>query len=324
MNDESPAIARAGELLAKLRTQIAHALVGQQAVVDQTIIALMVAGHVLVEGVPGLGKTLLVRSLAQALSLKVSRVQFTPDLMPSDITGHAVLDSATHAMRVVRGPVFTNVLLADEINRAPARTQSALLEAMQEHQVTLESETLLLPRPFMVLATQNPLDTEGTYPLPESQLDRFLLKIDMRYPTLSEEIDVVTRTTKDQTGDQLPLADVIPVLNERAILALQHLAARQRVDAAVVDYAVRIARATRDWPGISVGSGSRGPIALVRAAKAAALMAARSFVLPDDVKLVALAALRHRIALSADALLDGRNADEMLAAILDATEAPRP
>ena len=323
MNDESPAIARAGELLAKLRTQIAHALVGQQAAVDQTIIALMVAGHVLVEGVPGLGKTLLVRSLAQALSLKVSRVQFTPELMPSDITGHVVLDTATQAMRVVRGPVFTNILLADEINRAPARTQSALLEAMQEHQVTLEAETLLLPRPFMVLATQNPLDTEGTYPLPESQLDRFLLKIDMRYPALSEEIDVVTRTTTDQTGDQLPLAGVTPVLNERAILALQHLVARQRVDAAVVDYAVRIARATRDWPGIAVGSGSRGPIALVRAAKAAALMAARSFVLPDDVKQVALAALRHRIALSSDALLDGRQADEMLAAILDATAAPR-
>ncbi len=324
MNDESPAIARAGELLAKLRTQIAHALVGQQTAVDQTIIALMVAGHVLVEGVPGLGKTLLVRSLAQALSLKVSRIQFTPELMPSDITGHVVLDTATQAMRVVRGPVFTNILLADEINRAPARTQSALLEAMQEHQVTLEVETLLLPRPFMVLATQNPLDTEGTYPLPESQLDRFLLKIDMRYPTLSEEMDVVTRTTTDQTGDQLPLAGVTAVLNERAILALQHLVARQRVDAAVVDYAVRIARATRDWPGISVGSGSRGPIALVRAAKAAALMAARSFVLPDDVKLVALAALRHRIALSADALLDGRNADQMLAAILEATAAPGP
>jgi MoxR-like ATPase len=324
MNDESPAIARAGELLGKLRAQIAHALVGQQAVVDHTIIALIVAGHVLVEGAPGLGKTLLVRSLAQALSLKVSRVQFTPDLMPSDIIGHAVLDPATHARRVVRGPLFTNVLLADEINRAPARTQSALLEAMQEHQVTLEGETVPLPRPFMVLATQNPLDAEGTYPLPESQLDRFLLKIDMPYPTLSEEIDVVTRTTTDQTGDQLPLTDVIPVLNDRAILAVQHLAARQRVDAAVVDYAVRIARATREWPGISVGSGPRGPIALVRAAKAAALMAARSFVLPDDVKLVALAALRHRIALSADALLDGRNADEMLAAILDDTAAPQP
>src|SRR5712671_3224281 len=245
MNDESNTILRAGELLAKLRDSVGKALVGQTAVVDQTIIALCVSGHVLVEGVPGLGKTLLIRALAQAMSLNVARIQFTPDLMPSDITGHAVLDSTTREMRVVRGPVFTNLLLADEINRAPAKTQSALLEVMQEYQVTLEGQTLLLPKPFMVLATQNPVETEGTYPLPEAQLDRFLLKIVMNYPSEAEEVDVVLRTTTGQNGDQLPLSGVTAVLNERAVLALQNLTARQHVDQAVVDYAVRIARVAR-------------------------------------------------------------------------------
>src|SRR6201996_5557517 len=178
MNAESNSVTRAGELLSRLRGQIANAVVGQKDAVDLVIAALIVSGHVLLEGVPGLGKTLLVRALGQAMSLKVSRVQFTPDLMPSDITGHGIMDPATREVRIVRGPVFTNVLLADEINRAPAKTQSALLEVMQEYQVTLEGQTDTTPKPFIVLATQNPVETEGTYPLPEAQLDRFLLKIE--------------------------------------------------------------------------------------------------------------------------------------------------
>lgn len=310
-------------ILAAVDAEIHKTIIGQDAAVRQTLIVLLAGQHALIEGVPGLAKTLLARTLAQILGCDFARIQFTSDLMPADITGTSVFNLQTNEFALVKGPIFTAFLLADEINRAPAKTQSALLEVMQEHQVTLEAETLLLPRPFMVLATQNPLETEGTYPLPEAQLDRFLLKIDMQYPTQSEEVDIVTRTTTDQAGDQLPLTDVAPVLTERAVLALQHLVARQRVDAAIVDYAVRIARATRDWPGIAIGSGSRGPIALVRAAKASALMAARSFVVPDDVKAIALAALRHRIALSADAQLDGRKADDLLAMILEATAAPR-
>src|SRR5579859_6882172 len=316
-------IVRAAELLGQLRQEIGCAVVGQEAAVEQVIVTLIASGHVLVEGVPGLGKTLLVRALAQALSLNQARVQFTPDMMPSDITGHAVLNPVSHELRIVRGPVFTNILLADEINRAPAKTQSALLEVMQECQVTLEGQTHPLPKPFIVLATQNPVETEGTYPLPEAQLDRFLLKIVMNYPSEAEEVDVVLRTTTGKSGDQLPLSGVTPVLNEKAVLALQSLTARQQVDPAVIDYAVRIARATREWPGIAMGAGSRGPIALVRAAKAVALMDARSFVIPDDIKSVVLGVLRHRIVLSADAQLDGRRIDDLLLGILESTAAPR-
>jgi len=320
---------RAAELLDELRNEVGKAVVGQQQAVGQILVALVASGHVLIEGVPGLGKTLLARSLAKAMSLSYARVQFTPDLMPSDITGHSVLesrgDSGTPigALRVHRGPVFTNLLLADEINRAPAKTQSSLLEVMQEYQVTLEGQTLALPRPFMVLATQNPIDTEGTYPLPEAQLDRFLFKIDIGYPPHDEETAIVKRTTEQQAGDQFPLEAISPRLDERTVLSLQRMVAFIRVDDKVLDYAVRIVRATRSWPGLASGSGPRGAIALVRAARATALMQNRDFVTPDDIKQHALAALRHRVQLAPDAQLEGREVAELLAAVLDSVEAPR-
>jgi MoxR-like ATPase len=323
MQTETNNTTRAAEILERLRDSIGQAMVGQTEVVEQIIITLIAAGHALIEGVPGLGKTLLVRALSRAMALNYARVQFTPDMMPSDITGHAVLDPNTRELRIVRGPVFTQILLADEINRAPAKTQSALLEVMQEYQVTLEGQSLPLAQPFFVLATQNPVETEGTYPLPEAQLDRFLLKIDIGYPSVKEEVGIVLRTTVNQTGQQLPLEYVKPCLSERAVLSLQQIAARQRVDESVIDYAVRIVRATREWPGIALGAGSRGAIALVRAARVVALMSGRDFVTPDDIKRIALPALRHRIALAPDALLEGRSARDLLTAVVENVAAPR-
>jgi MoxR-like ATPase len=320
---EPTGVIDAAKSLDLLRSTIQQAMVGQTAVLDQVLMALVASGHVLIEGVPGLGKTLLVRSLAKALALGHARVQFTPDMMPSDITGHSVLDAATHALRVVRGPVFTHLLLADEINRAPAKTQSALLEVMQEDPVTLEGQSLPVPQPFMVLATQNPIETEGTYPLPEAQLDRFLFKIEMGYPPADVEVDVVVRATDGQAGNDLPLAGVSPCLDGRAILELQRMASFQQVDRQVIDYAVRLARATREYPGLAVGASSRGALALVRGGRAAALLTGRDYVTPDDIKAVALPALRHRVALAPDALLEGRTANELLAEVIETVAAPR-
>jgi MoxR-like ATPase len=243
--------------------------------------------------------------------------------MPSDVTGHAMFDSVTSEFKIRRGPVFANLLLADEINRAPAKTQSALLEVMQEYQVTIEGEAMSLAPPFMTLATQNPIELEGTYPLPEAQLDRFLFKVIVPYPTLQEETALVRLVTLDQVGDSLQVNDVQTVIQPQDVLALQKLAATLTVNERIHDYAVRIVRATRTWPGISIGAGPRGSISLVRAARAKALSQGRDFVTPDDIKSIALPALRHRVALASDMQLEGQTTDRVLQSIIDSIEAPR-
>jgi MoxR-like ATPase len=306
-----------------IRQQIAQAFVGQAEVLDQLLIALLASGHVLLEGVPGLGKTLLVRSLATALECAFARVQFTPDLMPSDVSGHAFYDPKTETFKIRRGPVFTNLLLADEINRAPAKTQAALLEVMQEQQVTIESRSFPLSPPFLTVATQNPIEQEGTYPLPEAQLDRFLLKILMNYPGHDDEVRMVTSVSAGRTASDFDLSRVRAVARPEDIVAMQLGTAQVRVDAVVLDYAVRITRATRDWPGITMGAGPRGSLSLVRAARGQAVLDGRDFVTPDDVRAIAKPALRHRVGLAPEMQIEGRRVDDVLDALLLKVEAPR-
>jgi len=323
ITDAADALGKSFRIAGRIREEIGRAVVGQAEVVNHALIALLAGGHILLEGVPGLGKTLLVLALAKTFDGTFSRIQFTPDLMPSDVTGHALYDLKSQEFRVRKGPVFTNLLLADEINRAPAKTQAALLEVMQENQVTIEGEAFELPRPFMVLATQNPIEQEGTYPLPEAQLDRFLLKVVIDYPKAQEESDMVRLVTGRQVGDILNVSEVQTVVSPRTIEAAQQVIARITVDERVVDYAVRIVRATREWPMLALGAGPRGGIALIRAARAAAVLAERDFVTPDDVKSVALPALRHRIGLSPEMEMEGHAIDHVLLALLEKVEAPR-
>ena len=311
------------DIVTRMRAEIQRAVIGQSAVVEQVLACCLAGGHVLIEGVPGLGKTLLVKAMAKTFSGEFSRIQFTPDLMPADVMGHAVFDMRNQSFSVRKGPVFTHLLLADEINRAPAKTQSSLLEVMQERQVTIEGESHQLQAPFMVLATQNPLENEGTYPLPEAQLDRFLIKVRIDYPSESEEQELVRLVTKNRVGDALDVGAVATLVKPETVVVLQQIVSMIRVDDAVASYAVRLVRATRDWPGIAIGAGPRGSIALLRVARAMALLAGRDFVIPDDIKSAGLPVLRHRVAISPESELDGLTSDDLLKGLIEQTVAPR-
>jgi MoxR-like ATPase len=318
LNTESAAIK-----LVQVKTEIAKVFIGQNQLVEHSLITLVAGGHLLVEGVPGLGKTLLVRALAKAIGGDSKRIQFTPDLMPSDMTGNIMLDPSTGKFVTRKGPVFTNFLVADEINRAPAKTQAALFEAMQEFQVSLDGESHRLPSPFMVLATQNPFEHEGTYPLPDAQKDRFLMKIIVSYPSVEEEKTMVEKVLSDDTGAELSITPVNTVLDTDTFADIKDFAASFNVDPLVIDYAVRVTAATRETPAIETGAGPRGSLALIRCARARALLHGRDFVLPDDVKALTGVVLAHRLTLSAESELEGLSAKKIIEKIVQKIEAPR-
>lgn len=313
----------AREALVALRTEVAKAVVGQDAAVTGLLVALLCQGHVLVEGVPGVAKTLLVRALSAALDLRTARVQFTPDLMPGDVTGSLVYDSHTSEFDFREGPVFTNLLLADEINRTPPKTQASLLEAMAERQVSVAGQPRALPDPFMVIATQNPVEYEGTYPLPEAQLDRFLLKLTMPLPSREEELGVLARHAEGFDPRDLATAGL------RAVAGPAHLAAGRAavrtvtLGPEVLGYVVDICRATRNSPAVRLGVSPRGATALMTAARTWAWLSGRDYVTPDDVKALARPALRHRLELRPEAELEGATAEGVLDGVLAAVPVPR-
>ncbi|MFF9409933.1 AAA family ATPase [Streptomyces anandii] len=316
-----PAAARAP--LETLRAEIAKAVVGQDPAVTGLVVALLCRGHVLLEGVPGVAKTLLVRTLAAALELGTKRVQFTPDLMPSDVTGSLVYDARTAEFSFQPGPVFTNLLLADEINRTPPKTQSSLLEAMEERQVTVDGSPRPLPEPFLVIATQNPVEYEGTYPLPEAQLDRFLLKLTIPLPSRQDEIDVVARHAAGFNPRDLHAAGVRPVAGPADLDAARAAIAKTTVSPEITAYVVDICRATRESPSLTLGVSPRGATALLSTSRAWAWLTGRDYVIPDDVKALALPTLRHRVQLRPEAEMEGVTADSVINAILAHVPVPR-
>ena len=308
-----------------VRNEVAKVVVGQEGVLTGVIAALLVNGHVLLEGVPGVAKTLLAKSLAAAFDMKFTRVQFTPDLMPSDVIGQQLVGQGGGALRFEfrEGPVFTNLLLADEINRTPPKTQAALLEAMEERQVTFDGTTRRLPDPFLVIATQNPIEYEGTYPLPEAQLDRFLFKLSMNYPSAEQELEMLGRHDAGMNPHDVHAAGVRAVATAADLAAGRAAIQAIRVEPAVQEYIVSLCRATRQSPSLMLGVSPRGITWLLHAAKAWAWLSGRAFVTPDEVKAVAAPCLRHRVIVRPELELEGTSADSVLDGLLATVPTPR-
>ncbi|MEO8846213.1 MAG: MoxR family ATPase [Kofleriaceae bacterium] len=311
------------EVAARLRQSVHEVVVGQDTAIDLLLVSLLSEGHILFEGVPGVAKTLLARTFAATLSLQFGRVQFTPDLMPGDIIGTNLFNFQTNQFTLTKGPLFTELLLADEINRTPPKTQAALLQAMQERTVTIDTATYELGQGFMVIATQNPIEQEGTYPLPEAQLDRFLFKVVLGYPTRDEERAIVHRHGHRTTMPRLTDFQIRPVADLGTIVAMRQIITQIRVSDAIIDYIVDLVRATRERPSISYGASPRAATMLTTAARAYAAMQGRDFVLPDDVKALAIPALRHRIVLAPGAEIEGLTTEQVIRQIVEQVPAPR-
>jgi len=323
MSDEPMGVAEVARLAEAIRGEIAKAVVGLDGTVDHLLVALLAGGHVLLEGPPGTAKTLLAQCFAAALGRDFGRIQFTPDLMPADILGSNLFNFQTSQFTLTRGPVFCELLLADEINRTPPKTQAALLEAMQEGRVTLDGETHVLPERFMVVATQNPIESQGVYPLPEAQLDRFLFKLLVPYPSPAEEAKIVARFG-ERSGPPRPAELGIAAVADRDVLAAAVATVRSVTLAeSVVDYVVRLVRATRESADIATGASPRAAVLLASAARARAALAGRDYVLPDDVKALATAVLRHRLLLSPAAEIEGKEIEALVEDLVRQTEAPR-
>jgi MoxR-like ATPase len=314
-------LSRLNQAVEQIKSAIGSVVVGQHDAIDLLIAGILADGHILIEGVPGVAKTLTAKLIAKSISAKFSRIQFTPDLMPSDVLGTSVFNPKTVEFEYKRGPIFGNIILIDEINRAPAKTQSALFEVMEERQLTIDGHSYKMDEPFIVLATQNPVEHEGTYRLPEAQLDRFLFKIEIKYPGLEEEITILTQQHQQKTADQL--AEIKPVLSAEEIITLRTQVRGLHVEPKLLEFVAKIIHETRNNKSLYLGGSPRASLAIVNSAKALAAMKGRDFITPEDIIWVAPAVLRHRIMLTPDKEMEGVTPDEIVAQIIQKIEIPR-